>query len=410
MGVDQPGRHEAAVGVEHPVPRRAAGRRRRRPPAMSPPVTATQPPGISRRSSSTVATSRAPVHEQIDSDPHPGPLRHGQPHDSSSRVRPRAGQVGPGAGHGLQRTTERRGPVSGLLTLAEVRAYAPVHPSTSSPSASADRPIGPRSRRTIDTACRDTGFLLVTGHGVPDAPCATGARRVRGVLRPPARGEAAGRGGRRVGEPAATASSGRRGLAYSRGDETPPDLFEAFNVGREDVDRARNTTATASFYAPNVWPDRPAGLRGAWLAYESVPRASPTRCCARWPSRSSCRRRGSPTSASGRSSPRGRSTTEHAANAPDPSPGRCAWRPHRLRHPDDPARRRRARPPGLGTTALARVATPRGTFVCNIGDMLERWTNTAGRRRCTACCRRTDQAGPVRGALDRRASWTARRT
>jgi isopenicillin N synthase-like dioxygenase len=122
----------------------------------------------------------------------------------------------------------------------------------------------------IDAACRDTGFLHVVGHGVDDRlldemldvseaffdlPFGRKTRFTDPVM-------ANNRG---------YAAEGTEALGYSLADaEVPaPDLFEAFNVGREDTagdyfDRYR------SFYAPNTWPDEPVELVDVWRRYMSA--------------------------------------------------------------------------------------------------------------------------------------------
>ena len=169
---------------------------------------------------------------------------------------------------------------------------------------------------------------------------------------------------------------GKEGLAYSRGDETPPDLFEAFNVGREDAigpeyDRARE------FYAAERVA-RSAG-RAARRRGPSTRRrcaASPTPCCARWRSRSSL-----PEEWFVAQLERAVLTTrainyERPAGAPAPLPGQTRMGAHTdygvltVLLADDV--------PGLQVFRAGQwhdVAVPRGTFVCNIGDMLEHWTN-----------------------------------
>lgn len=60
------------------------------------------------------------------------------------------------------------------------------------------------------------------------------------------------------------AAPGSEGLTYSIGIDTPPDLFEAFNIGPE-VPPVED--APPYLFAPNVWPERPAALRPALSAY-----------------------------------------------------------------------------------------------------------------------------------------------
>jgi isopenicillin N synthase-like dioxygenase len=227
----------------------------------------------------------------------------------------------------------------------------------------------------IDAACRGTGFLQLTGHGIPDALCremldVTGrffdqpvARKLRCVVAD----KAANRGYARQGSEA---------LSYSLGDEiATADLFEAFNVGRENTvgpyyDRHRR------FFAPNVWPDQPAELRATWLAYERAADG-----LARTLLRAFAQ-------ALDLSASFFLERTEHAIatlrginyeRRPDDAP----VQPGQLRmgaHTDY----------GILTVLLADdvpglqilqngswcdVATPAGTLLINIGDMLARWTN-----------------------------------
>ncbi len=118
----------------------------------------------------------------------------------------------------------------------------------------------------VDAACRDFGFLQVTGHGVPGPVCddllsAWAAffdlpmgEKLRWVVPD----ESANRG---------YSWPGKEALAHSRGEQTPPDLMEAFNVGRREQDDLYYERHGA-FYAPTVWPDRPRGLREVWERYD----------------------------------------------------------------------------------------------------------------------------------------------
>ena len=121
--------------------------------------------------------------------------------------------------------------------------------------------------RQIDAACRDTGFFLVTGHGVP-ADLITKARqraidffalsdeeKMR-VQRPPSK---ISRGFNWLGD---------RAIAYSMGEKTPPDIQEAFGFGQDRPDLAAKVDpVTAQMYAPNIWPQRPGDFREIMVSY-----------------------------------------------------------------------------------------------------------------------------------------------
>ena len=114
-----------------------------------------------------------------------------------------------------------------------------------------------------------TGFLGVTGHGVPpDLVERTFAvtteffdRPLEDKLRFRLEDKAANRG---------YFAEGTEALSYSLGKESPPDLFEAFNVGW-DVPEAEVdeyvAPVRATYFAPNPWPDSPRSFRPTWLEY-----------------------------------------------------------------------------------------------------------------------------------------------
>ncbi len=58
-------------------------------------------------------------------------------------------------------------------------------------------------------------------------------------------------------------------LALSLGVQTPPDLFEAFNIGSEQGPTRTPTghPIPQDIFAPNIWPERPVGFRTAVSAY-----------------------------------------------------------------------------------------------------------------------------------------------
>ena len=107
--------------------------------------------------------------------------------------------------------------------------------------------------------------MSVVGHGVPEAVITAmldatdelfalpSEEKLR--LRPPSPGINRG-----------YAPKGSEGLAYSLGvDGRPPDLFEAFNIGPDSI--PPGVPDGRAEFAANVWPERPAALRPALVAY-----------------------------------------------------------------------------------------------------------------------------------------------
>lgn len=131
---------------------------------------------------------------------------------------------------------------------------------------------GPRHEvaRAIDAACRESGFLVVTGHGV-DANLIQRMHDVTlALFLQPAEWK-------QQWQPPADAA-GLRGMhlvpSYvSAGEDIPtaPDLCELFTMCRlgepEAARRAEQAGVPPAWRTPNIWPDRPAGLRETWLAY-----------------------------------------------------------------------------------------------------------------------------------------------
>jgi isopenicillin N synthase-like dioxygenase len=117
----------------------------------------------------------------------------------------------------------------------------------------------------LDRICRDTGFLVLSGHGVPEAT-------VRGVWEaaraffaqaPEDKAEVAAK----PGKPYGWLGPDREALAKSRGEDTPPDLKESFNGGPlTRPEGIEDPDAYAFCYAPTPWPDLP-GFREAWEDY-----------------------------------------------------------------------------------------------------------------------------------------------
>ncbi len=117
----------------------------------------------------------------------------------------------------------------------------------------------------LDRICRDTGFLVLQGHGVDQSVIdavwtaawsffAQDAAAKQAVA-PPYQGYPYGYLG-----PDAEA------LARSKGEDTPPDLKESFNGGPLRVPVDASDEAMAFCYQPTLWPHLP-GFRAAWEAY-----------------------------------------------------------------------------------------------------------------------------------------------
>lgn len=122
--------------------------------------------------------------------------------------------------------------------------------------------------KAVDRACREIGFLVVSGHGVPadlvaetellshaffDLPldekmkvARTDLNVLRGYI------------------PVAAES-----LARSLGVKADGDLNESFMIGEPDPpdEPYFHCAAAGNYFAPNRWPERPAQLRPVWTAY-----------------------------------------------------------------------------------------------------------------------------------------------
>jgi isopenicillin N synthase-like dioxygenase len=136
-----------------------------------------------------------------------------------------------------------------------------------SPMLSGDGPAKARLAREIDRACREIGFLLVTGHGVSAALIDDWFAVSREFFALPEAQKDACR------PEADSLHQGYHGmssaaLAQGEGQATPPDLREYFMIGRPDIDADYFQSQTAKrFYRRNVWPARPDGFRAMAEAY-----------------------------------------------------------------------------------------------------------------------------------------------
>ncbi len=120
----------------------------------------------------------------------------------------------------------------------------------------------------IRDACEQIGFFTIVGHGVPMASYE--AMRAKALeffaLPEDLRMKSA--------QPASKVSRGysaqaSRALAYSMGDATPPDLQQSYAMGPIEAAPAyiAGTEAATRFFMPNYWPAAPEGFQAAFEDY-----------------------------------------------------------------------------------------------------------------------------------------------
>jgi isopenicillin N synthase-like dioxygenase len=123
----------------------------------------------------------------------------------------------------------------------------------------------------VAAACAEIGFLVITGHGVPD-DVVDGLYEVnkRYFESPLDVKQAAGRPS--PGQIRGYSGVESEGLGLLEDEPVPPDLKESFDVGPLDVDRNDPyyvSEAAGDHFAPNVWPDI-AGFEDAYRHYYDV--------------------------------------------------------------------------------------------------------------------------------------------
>lgn len=141
---------------------------------------------------------------------------------------------------------ETPGPIAG-------DGYVPV--IDISPYFDGDEPGKRHVAAQIGQACREIGFYIITGHGVPEPMIAAVDKVAYEFFDLPLdeKLKLAGKDAGSVGY----AGMGERSLAYTRGDKTPPDLHESFQISKVDADREDpyfQTAAARRLVPPNQWP------------------------------------------------------------------------------------------------------------------------------------------------------------
>jgi len=119
--------------------------------------------------------------------------------------------------------------------------------------------------RALDRTCTDEGFLVLTGHGVPETVIEGVWNAVNGFFAQTAL-EKATVAPAFEGAPYGWIGPLKEALAASKGVETPPDLKESFNGGPLVVPEGASQDAMDFCYQPTPYPEL-IGFRAAWDAY-----------------------------------------------------------------------------------------------------------------------------------------------
>lgn len=122
--------------------------------------------------------------------------------------------------------------------------------------------------REVDEACRDSGFLTITGHKIAPELVADLLTVARDFFSLPVEEKM------KLAAPPDTMLRGyapfqAHRLARSRGVETPPDLREIFSLGRPSIQPGHKVIdpEAAPFYRPDLWPEQPARFREVYTRY-----------------------------------------------------------------------------------------------------------------------------------------------
>lgn len=121
--------------------------------------------------------------------------------------------------------------------------------------------------REVDDICRSTGFLAISGHGVPQQTIEAAWSAAHAFFDLPVEEKEKARAPY-PGYPYGYLGPGVEALAKSKGQDTPPDLKESFNGGPlAKPDGLADPEALAFCYADTIWPAAPATFVDAWKAY-----------------------------------------------------------------------------------------------------------------------------------------------
>ena len=120
----------------------------------------------------------------------------------------------------------------------------------------------------VAQACRDIGFLVITGHGVPAALVDRVDASARAFFDLPVEDKMAIK---RPKEDQVRGYSavGDEGLSYSLGEKSPGDLKESFSIGPVSVpdEVYFNGPAAGPHFAPNLWAKQIPDFEASWKEY-----------------------------------------------------------------------------------------------------------------------------------------------
>jgi isopenicillin N synthase-like dioxygenase len=120
----------------------------------------------------------------------------------------------------------------------------------------------------VAQACRDIGFLVITGHGVSPALVDRVDTTSRAFFDLPGADKMALKRPK-DDQVRGYSAVGDEGLSYSLGEKTPGDLKESFSIGPVSVpdDPYFNGPAAGPHFAPNLWAPQIPDFEQSWKEY-----------------------------------------------------------------------------------------------------------------------------------------------
>jgi isopenicillin N synthase-like dioxygenase len=122
--------------------------------------------------------------------------------------------------------------------------------------------------QAVAEACRDIGFLVITGHGVSPALVDRVDASSRAFFDLPGSEKMALKRPK-DDQVRGYSAVGDEGLSYSLGEKSPGDLKESFSIGPVVVpdDPYFNGPAAGPHFAPNLWAEKIPDFKASWTEY-----------------------------------------------------------------------------------------------------------------------------------------------